>query len=136
MVNICYFRELDVYRLAMETAMRIFELSKSLPVEEKYSLCDQLRRSSRCVCANIAEAWRKRRYKNAFVSKLSDADAEAAETQVWLEFCVKCGCLESKDVLEINEAYENIMGKLVNMMIRPEQWSIRWGAGTFCVAFP
>lgn len=125
MGNIRHFRELDVYRLAMEMAMRIFELTKSLPVEEKYSLCDQLRRSSRSVCANIAEAWRKRRYKNAFVSKLSDADAEAAETQVWLEFCAKCGYLEREDLLGINEGYENIMGKLVNMMIRPEQWVIR-----------
>jgi four helix bundle protein len=125
MVNIRNFSELDVYRLAMEAAMRVFELSKSLPVEEKYSLADQLRRSSRSVCANIAEAWRKRRYKKAFVSKLNDADAEAAETQVWLEFCFKCGYVGSKEMLEINEAYDNIMGKLVNMMIRPEQWAIR-----------
>lgn len=86
MKNIRHFRELEVYQLAMEAALRIFEISKSFPVEERYSLTDQIRRSSRSVCANIAEAWRKRRYPNAFVSKLSDAEAEAAETQVWLEF--------------------------------------------------
>ncbi len=82
--NIRHFRELEVYQLAMETAMKIFEASKFFTNEEKYSLTDQIRRSSRSVCANIAEAWRKRRYPNAFVSKLSDADAEAAETQVWV----------------------------------------------------
>jgi four helix bundle protein len=80
--NIRHFRELEVYQLAMDNAMRIFEVSKLFPKEERYSLTDQIRRSSRSVCANIAEAWRKRRYPNAFVSKLSDADAEAAETQV------------------------------------------------------
>jgi four helix bundle protein len=74
----------------MEAAIELFELSKKFPPEEKYSLTDQMRRSSRSVCANIAEAWRKRRYPNAFVSKLSDSEAEAAETQVWIEFAVKC----------------------------------------------
>jgi len=77
-------RELDVYRLAFDAAMRIFTLTKAFPREESYSLVDQIRRSFRSVCANIAEAWRKRRYEGAFVSKLSDAEAEAAETQVWL----------------------------------------------------
>src|SRR4030042_1460900 len=92
--NIRHFRELDVYRLGMESAMRIFQVSKSFPDEEKYSLTDQIRRSSRSVCANIAEGWRKRRYPNAFISKLSDADSEAAETQVWLEFAFRCGYLD------------------------------------------
>ena len=93
MPNIRHFRELEVYQLAVESAMRIFEVSKLFPVDEKYSLTDQIRRSSRSVCANIAEGWRKRRYPNAFVSKLSDADAESAETQVWLEFAVRRGYL-------------------------------------------
>jgi four helix bundle protein len=84
---------LDVYRKAFDAAMRIFELSKSFPKEEKYSLTDQVRRASRSVCGYLAEAWRKRRYEAAFVSKLSDSEAEAAETQVWLEFAVKCGYL-------------------------------------------
>ena len=76
-------RDLVVYRASFDLAMRIFEESKSFPKEERYSLTDQVRRSSRSVCANLAEAWRKRRYEASFISKLSDAEAEAAETQVW-----------------------------------------------------
>jgi len=109
----------------MDSAMRIFELSKQFPAEERYSLTDQIRRSSRSVCTNIAEAWRKRRYPNAFVSKLSDSDAEAAETQVWLEFASKCGYLSQTVVEELDKTYDHIMGKLVNMLTRPEQWAIR-----------
>ncbi len=105
--------------------MKIFEESKFFPNEEKYSLTDQMRRSSRSVCTNIAEGWRKRRYPNAFVSKLSDADSEAAETQVWLEFALNCGYLKQKVSDELSKAYDHIMGKLVNMMARPEQWRIR-----------
>jgi four helix bundle protein len=86
-------RDLDVYKMAFEVAMQIFEKSRSFPVEERYSLTDQVRRSSRSVCANLVEAWRKRRYEASFLSKLSDAEAEAAETQVWLEFALKCGYL-------------------------------------------
>ena len=82
--------DLQVYQKAFATAMEIFQLSKAFPKEEIYSLTDQVRRSSRSVCANLAEAWRKRRYEAAFVSKLSDSEAEAAETQVWLEFAVEC----------------------------------------------
>jgi len=123
--NIRHFRELEVYQLAMESAMQIFEVSKRFPTEEKYSLTDQIRRSSRSVCANIAEGWRKRRYPNAFVSKLSDADAEAAETQVWLEFAVKCGYLDQTLGNKLDRACDHIMGKLVNMFTRPEQWAIR-----------
>ena len=123
--NIRHFRDLDVYQLAMDSAMRIFEFSKQFPPEEKYSLTDQIRRSSRSVCGNIAEAWRKRRYPNAFVSKLSDSDAEAAETQVWLEFASKCGYLKRSDVEELDKTYDHIMGKLVIMFTRPEQWAIR-----------
>jgi len=123
--NIRHFRELEVYQLAMDSAMRIFELSKQFPPEERYSLTDQMRRSSRSVCANIAEAWRKRRYPNAFVSKLSDADAEAAETQVWLEFTLKCGYLKQTVVEELDKTYDHIMGKLINMLTHPEQWAIK-----------
>ena len=125
MTNIRDFRELDVYRLAMELAMRVFELTKNFPKEERFSLTDQIRRSSRSVCANSAEAWRKRRYPNAFVSKLNDAEAEAAETQVWLEFSVKCGYLAPATGDELSVAYDAVLGKLVNMIIHPEQWSIR-----------
>ena len=82
--------DLNVYQLAFKTAMKIFVLSKGFPIEERYSLTDQMRRSSRSVCANLAEAWRKRRYKAAFLAKLSDCEAEAAETQVWIQFAVEC----------------------------------------------
>ncbi|HEV2664032.1 MAG TPA: four helix bundle protein, partial [Blastocatellia bacterium] len=85
--------DLEVYRRAFAAAMRIFELTKSFPKEEIYSLTDQIRRSSRSVCANIGEAWRKRRYQAAWISKLSDSEGEAAETQVWLQFSVECGYL-------------------------------------------
>ena len=87
-------QDLDVYQLAFETAMQVFKLSKNFPSEERYSLTDQMRRSSRSVCANLAEAWRKRRYEGAFLIKLSDAEAEAAETQTRLEFAVQCEYLE------------------------------------------
>lgn len=123
--TIRHFRELDVYKLAMEAAMEIFEITKSFPVEERYSLTDQVRRSSRSVCANIAESWRKRRYSAAFVSKLSDAEAETAETQVWLELAVRCGYLDQTKADTLEQEYEHILGKLVNMISRPDQWIIR-----------
>ena len=88
--------DLVVYQKAFEAAMKIFKLSKKFPVEERYSLTDQIRRSSRSVCANLAEAWRKRRYKAAFIAKLSDCEAEASETQVWIKFAVKCEYLDVK----------------------------------------
>lgn len=125
MGNIRHFRELDVYQLAMEAAMEIFELTKRFPTEERYSMTDQVRRSSRSVCANLAEAWRKRRYLAAFVSKLSDAEAEAAETQVWLELSVRCGYLDVNKSKLIELQYENILGKLVVMISHPEKWTIR-----------
>ena len=125
MGRIRHFRELEAYQLAMAAAMKLFESSKRFPVEERYSLTDQVRRSSRSVCANITEAWRKRRYPNAFVSKLSDAEAEAAETQVWIEFAVKSGYLTSDQADELDGLYDNIQGKVVNMLTHPEKWSIR-----------
>jgi len=118
-------RDLDVYQMAFEAAMRIFELTKGFPREETYSLTDQVRRSSRSVCSNIAEAWRKRRYEAAFVSKLNDAESEAAETQVWLEFSVKCAYLDANAARELYTTYDNILGKLVNMIRHPEQWIVR-----------
>ena len=115
-------RDLDVYQMAFEAAMRIFRESKSFPKEERYSLTDQIRRSSRSVCANLAEAWRKRRYEASFLSKLSDAEAEAAETQVWLEFAVKCDYLEAETGRELYAAYDNTLGKIVNLINNPEPW--------------
>lgn len=114
--------ELDVYRLAFEAGMRIFELSKGFPREETYALTDQIRRSSRSVCSNIAEAWRKRRYEAAFVSKLNDAESEAAETQTWLRFAVECGYLSPEAGQDLHRTYDHIIGKLVNMVIHPDPW--------------
>jgi four helix bundle protein len=115
-------RDLDVYQMAFEVAMNIFHESKSFPAEERYSLTDQVRRSSRSACANIAEAWRKRRYEASFLSKLSDAEAEAAETQVWLEFAFQCSYLKEETFRGFSMAYDNILGKIVNLINNPQQW--------------
>jgi len=115
-------RDLDVYKLGFEIAMQIFQKSKSFPKEERYSLIDQVRRSSRSVCANLAEAWRKRRYEASFISKLSDAEAEAAETQVWLEFAIHCNYLEAEIGQELMACYENIIGKIIRMLNNPLPW--------------
>ena len=96
--------------------MQVFDLSKEWPREEQYSLTDQIRRSSRSVCENVAEAWRKRRYVAHFRSKLTDADSEAAETQSWLEFALRCGCLTQETYDELDATYEKVSGGLVNMM--------------------
>ena len=117
-------RDLEVYQLAFEVAMQIFELSKKFPVEERFSLTDQIRRSSRSVCANLAEAWRKRRYQAAFVAKLSDSEAEAAETQSWIEFAVKSNYLEVEQGRELYRNYNKILGMLVNMIINPSPITI------------
>lgn len=115
-------RELEVYQLGFDAAILIFELSKKFPVEEKYSLTDQIRRSSRSVCANLAEAWRKRRYRAAFISKLSDSEAEAAETQTWIQFAVHCNYLELEAGRELYSTYNQILGKLVKMGNNPSPW--------------
>lgn len=117
-------RELDVYKMAFDAAMEIFEMSKKFPIEERYSLTDQIRKASRSVCANIAEAWRKRRYEAAFVSKLNDSEGEAAETQTWLEFSVKSGYMNKQDGNRLYHLYENIIGKLVTMINNPHPWLI------------
>jgi four helix bundle protein len=117
-------RELEVYKLAFKSAMEIFELSKSFPKEEKYSLTDQIRRSSRSVAANLAEGFRKRRYEKAFVAKLSDSEGEAAETQTWLDFALECQYITPEKRSQLNQEYEHVIGKLVNMIKSPEKWSI------------
>ena len=109
--------DLEVYQVAFKAAMVIFELSKKFPKEEKYSLTDQIRRSSRSVCANLAEGWRKRRYKAAFIAKLSDSEAEAAEVQVWLKFAVECSYLEIETGRNLYRNYNQILGSLVNLQI-------------------
>ena len=116
--------ELEVYQKAFDVAMQIFDLSKSFPKEETYSLTDQIRRSSRSVCSNLAEAWRKRRYEGAFVNKLSDSESEAAETQVWLEFAVKCHYMNRDKVAALYKTYDSILATLVGMINHPETWVI------------
>jgi four helix bundle protein len=109
----------------MESAMKIFEITRAFPGEERYSLVDQIRRSSRSVCANIAEAWRKRRYKVAFIAKLSDAESEAAETQVWLDFATRCNYMKSSLSSDLEIAYDQIIGQIVKMIEESHKWIIR-----------
>ncbi len=123
MVKIRSHEELVVFQMAFEASIKIFELSKGFPREEKYSLTDQLRRSSRSVCANLAEAFRKRKYPKYFVSKLMDSEGEAAETQVWLLYAFKCGYVHENTKAELSNKYNKILGKLVNMGQQPEKWT-------------
>jgi four helix bundle protein len=108
-------KDLEVYKLAFETAMEIYNISQEFSKEEKYSLTDQIRRSSRSVCANLSEAWRKRRYKAVFVNKLSDCESEAAETQTWLEFALKCSYMGKETFDKMDERYEHIFAMLITM---------------------
>ena len=119
------YTDLRVYQLAFESAMEIFRLSRRWPPEEKYSLTDQIRRSSRSVCSNLGEAWRKRRYPNHFVSKLSDADTEATETEVWLDFALECGYLDQETQSELREKYNYICAMLTKIMDNPQPWCRR-----------
>ena len=116
--------DLEVYGRAFEAAMEIFRLSAAFPKEERYALTNQIRRSSRSVCANLAEAWRRRRYEGAFVNKLSVAEGETAETQVWLEFAVKCGYLDREVARPLYDTYNGILRTLVGMINHPETWVI------------
>jgi len=118
-------RDTEIYKLAFETAMDIFRLTKVFPREEMYSLTDQIRRSSRSVVTNFVEAWRKRRYKAAFVSKLSDAETEAAETQTWIEFAVKCGYLDRNEGARLYKAYDRLMAMLIGTIHRADDWLIK-----------
>ncbi|HKB39993.1 MAG TPA: four helix bundle protein [Gemmataceae bacterium] len=114
--------DLQVYRKAFEAAMRLFEESKRFPKEETYSLTDQIRRASRSVCANLAEAWRRRRCAAAFVSKLNESESEAAETQVWIEFAVRCGYLPRDEAIPLFRAYDEVIRMLVALIARPDPW--------------
>ncbi len=105
--------------------MRIFEITKRFPPEERFSMVDQIRRSSRSVCSNVGEAWRKRRYPAHFVSKLSDSEGEAEETRVWLELAFRCGYISKDEADELDLTYDGIIGQLVRMLESPEHWSIR-----------
>lgn len=119
------FRDLKVYQLAYKLAMDIFNESKSFPKEEKYSLTDQIRRSSRSVATNIAEGFRKRQYPKMFVSKLADADGEATETQVWLDFARDSQYLSTEKHAELVKGYEEVGKMLGTMMSMPEKFAPR-----------
>jgi len=119
------YRDLKVYQLAYKLAMEIFNESKSFPKEERYSLTDQIRRSSRSVATNIAEGYRKRRYQNMFISKMADADSETAETQVWLDFAYDCNYLSEERHDELMSSYEDIGKMLGSMITTPEKFKTR-----------
>ena len=125
MQNIRSYKELRVYQSAIDAAMRIFELTKRFPSEERFSMVDQMRRSSRSVWSNIGEAWRKRRYPAHFASKLSDSEGEAEETRVWLELAFRCDYISKAESEDLDQTYDGIIAQLVRMIEHPEQWTIR-----------
>ena len=118
------YRDLEVYQAAFSAAMNIFKSSKRFPTEERYSLTDQMRRSSRSVCANLGEAWRKRRYKAAFIAKLIDCQSEATETQIWIEFAVKCQYLDVENGRILYKSYDRVLGQLVTMVTNVSHWIV------------
>ena len=118
-------RDLRVYQLAFESATLIHEVTKKFPSDEKYSLTDQIRRSSRSVCANIAEAWRRRKYPKNFVSKLTDSDSEATETSVWLDFALHSGYLTPEHHKKLSDHYDHVCSQLSIMMSEPNKWTPR-----------
>lgn len=110
-----HFRELIVYQKTFEAAMKIYNITKTFPVEERYSLVDQIRRSSRSVCANLAEGWRKRRYEAVFKNKITDSMQEASETQCWLEFSSTCKYIDKDTFTNLDNEYEQIIAMLNSM---------------------
>ncbi|MBN1870348.1 MAG: four helix bundle protein [Candidatus Omnitrophica bacterium] len=115
-------RELNVYRKAFDSAMEIFEMTKKFPRDEQYSLIDQVRRASRSVCANLSEAWRKRKYKAVFINKITDCTQEAAETQTWLEFALECKYITKEIFEKLDEQYGHIYAMLVTMERKAESF--------------
>ncbi len=116
------YRDLKVYQLAYELALEIQNITKTFPKEEKYSLVDQIRRSSRSVPTNLAEAWKKRRYEKAFISKLIDCAGEAGETEVWLDFSKDFGYLEEKKYQELLSKYDEVDRMLYGMMDKSDKF--------------
>ncbi len=124
MGNIQSHKELHVWQDAMDGAMEIYTITKAFPPDEKYSLVDQIRRSSRSVAANLAEAWRKRRYEAAFKSKLNDAEAEASETQTWVEVALRCAYIDKQTADKLDQKYEHILTRLVSMSRDAGNWTL------------
>jgi four helix bundle protein len=119
------YKELRVYQAAIDAAMRVFKITKRFPPGERFSMADQIRRSSRSVCSNIGEAWRKRRYAAHFTSQLSDSEAEAEETRVWLDLALRCKYISFDEVSELDESYDRILGQLVRVIEHPSKWTIK-----------
>jgi four helix bundle protein len=124
-LKITHHWQLDVYKLSVDMAMALFELSKKFPREEMYSLTDQMRRASRSVSGQIAEGWRRRKYEAAFVNKLNASEGEAAEAQAWIEYAVKCKYLTVKEGRDLHRKYDRIIGKLVTMGNNPDPWLLQ-----------
>jgi four helix bundle protein len=118
-------KDLKVFQMAYRLAMEIFQLSKSFPPEERYSLTDQVRRSSRSVAVNIAEGYRKRQYPKSFAAKLSDSDGEATETQVWLEFARDCEYISKEICQRLTDEYKEVGRMLGSMILHPEKFAPR-----------
>ena len=118
-------RDLEVYKLAFKCAMEIFQLTKNFPPEERFSMTDQIRRASRSVCSNLAESWRKRRYRAVFINKLTDAQQEASETQTWLDFCIACNYINKQTFERLDQEYENILGMLNSMEIKADKFCFK-----------
>lgn len=119
------FKDLTVYKKAFDLAMEIFGISKRFPKEETYSLTDQIRRSSRSVCANVGEGYRKRRYPKHFISKINDSDSENAETQVWLHFANACEYITKEEFEDLNKKSLEV-GRLLNHMIEnPGKYGVK-----------
>ena len=119
-------RDLKVYQTAFEGARLILRLTRKFPPDEKFDLLKQIRAAARSVCANLAEAWRRRRYAGSFVSKLTDAEAEAAEVQVWLEFALEAGYITAGEFEEAFNIYDKVIGQIVLMISEPQKWDISW----------
>ena len=120
--DIRHFRDLEVYKRAFHGAMRIFDITKEFPPEERFSLVDQIRRASRSVCSNLAEAWRKRRYIAVFKNKITDSMQEASETQCWLEFSLACKYIEESVFDELDKEYEELIAMLNSMEMNAEKF--------------
>ncbi|NQU87026.1 MAG: four helix bundle protein [Mariniphaga sp.] len=120
--HIKHFRELNVYQRAFKAAMHIFEITQSFPVNERYSLTDQIRRSSRAVCSNLAEGWRKRIYELVFKNKLTDSMMEASETQCWLEFSLACKYIKQDTFEKLDNEYEEIIAMLNSMEMNSKKF--------------
>jgi four helix bundle protein len=118
------YKDLKVYQLAYKLAMEVFEMTKKFPIEERYSLTDQVRRSSRSISANIAEAWKKRIYPKMFVSKIVDSAGEAGETEVWLDVAKDSGYISHEKHKELADAYDEVNRMLFGMIEKPEKFCI------------